>query len=298
MDGANAASAASTSRASSLGLRVASVAVLIPLIVGGVYLSAWVVVGLVAVSTVIGILELFGLFRVGGYEPRTAVGLIIGLALCGAAVLQGYLPFDIGLAVVGATLVGSLIAEVARRDHGQGLVNWALTLVGAYYVGGLLLFFILLRRIETPLSGGWLGFLNIAPGAAWIYTVLAITWLQDTAAYFVGRAFGRHKMAPVLSPKKSWEGAIGGFIASILTAMIAVPTLGLPLHLALAALLGALCGVTGPLGDLAESLIKRQVGVKDSGQLIPGHGGILDRADSLFFTVATVYCFVLLTVQI
>ena len=298
MDGANAASAASTSRASSLGLRVASVAVLIPLIVGGVYLSAWVVVGLVIVSTIIGILELFSLLRVGGYEPRIAIGLTIGMALCGAAVLQGRLPGDLGFAVVGVTVVGSLIAEIARREYGQSLVNWALTLVGAYYVAGLLVFFILLRRIETPLSGGWLSFLQIAPGAAWIYTVLAITWLQDTAAYFIGRAFGRHKMAPVLSPKKSWEGAIGGFVVSILTALIAVPILGLPLHPALAALLGGICGVTGPLGDLAESLIKRQIGVKDSGQLIPGHGGILDRADSLFFTVATVYCFVLLTVQI
>jgi phosphatidate cytidylyltransferase len=298
MDGANAASAASRNRASSLGVRLASVAILIPLIVGGVALSVWGVVLLVVISVVIGLIELYALMRVGGHRPRVVVGISIGLSFCLVALLQEFLAFDAGLPLVGITLMGSLIAEVLRRDHDGSMTNWALTLAGAYYLGGLLSFFILLRQVDTPLQGGWLAFLNIPPGAAWIYTVLAITWIQDSAAYFVGKAFGRHKMAPILSPKKSWEGAAGGFIASILTALLASLILGLPISPLLAGLLGALCAITGPLGDLAESLIKRQVGVKDSGQLIPGHGGILDRADSLIFIVATVYCFVLLTVTL
>jgi phosphatidate cytidylyltransferase len=295
MDGANAASAASRNRVSSLGMRLASVAVLIPLIVGGVAFSVWGVVLLVVISTILGVVELYALMRVGGHQPRVVVGTLTSLSFCLAAILEGFLAIDIGLPLIGVVLIGSLMAEVLRRDHEASLTNWALTLAGALYVGGLLSFFILLRQLNTPLEGGWLAFLNIPPGAAWIYTVLAITWLQDTAAYFVGKAFGRHKMAPVLSPKKSWEGAIGGFVASILTALLARLILGLPISPLLAVILGALCAITGPLGDLAESLIKRQVGVKDSGQLIPGHGGILDRADSLMFIVATVYCFVLLT---
>lgn len=298
MDGANAASAASPSRASSLGPRLISAVFLVPLILGGVYLSVWSVVLLVALSVVLALLELYKIFQIGGYQPRITTGLLIGLAICAIALVEGLQPRGLALPLLGLAMIGSLIAELARRDHTGSLNNWALTIAGAYYVAGLLSFCILLRCLATPLQNGWLAMLAIPPGAAWLYTVLAMTWLQDSAAYFVGRSFGRHKLAPILSPKKSWEGAIGGFVTSTLTALLAAPLLGLPLHPALAALLGALCGISGPLGDLAESLIKRQIGVKDSGQLIPGHGGVLDRADSLLFTAATTYCFILLTVQI
>src|SRR5215213_8224490 len=104
--------------------------------------------------------------------------------------------------------------------------------------------------------------------------VMVVTWLQDALAYFAGRSFGRHKMAPTLSPKKTWEGAIGGLVASIGAGVACVALMGLPISLGAGALLGMVGGIIGPLGDLAESLIKRQVGLKDAGHLIPGHGGI------------------------
>jgi phosphatidate cytidylyltransferase len=188
-----------------------------------------------------------------------------------------------------------LIAELPPRDRQGSLEGWALTFAGACYVAWLLSHYILLRTLETPLAGGWLAGLHIQSGAAWVYVVLAITWMQDTMAYFVGSAWGRRQMAPYLSPKKSWEGAVGGIIASMLTALLAVPMLGLPIGYASAALLGVAGGLAGLGGDLAESLIKRQMDVKDTGSLIPGHGGILDRLDSMLFTAPVLYYLILLT---
>ncbi|MBX0328541.1 phosphatidate cytidylyltransferase [Oscillochloris sp. ZM17-4] len=294
MDGANAASADSPSRASSLALRVASVSVLIPIVVAAAwwYWSTTILVGL---CIVLGVVELNGIIRRGGYTPRTPVGLAVGLLVCAATAFQPSTSLDLSGAAIGLSILISLAYELLPRDRSDSLISWALTFSGAYYIGGLLSYFILIGQLDTPLRGGWLAMLHIPPGTSWIFLVLAVTWLQDTAAYFVGRAFGRHKMAPILSPKKSWEGAAGGFVTSILSALLAVAILGLPIGYADAALIGAAAGVAGPLGDLVESLIKRQIGIKDSGQLIPGHGGILDRIDSLLFTAPVIYYLILLT---
>lgn len=284
----------STNRGSSLGRRVASVTVLIPLIVAAA-LWYWATVALVAACVVVGIVELFAMLRQGGFAPRTNPGVATGLLLCAAAALRPLTAFDLtGLALsIGVAL--TLVYELLPRDRSVSLTAWAFTFTGAAYIGWLLSAFILLRQLDTPLRGGPLAALGLAPGTAWVILVLAITWLQDSVAYFVGRAFGRTKMAPVLSPKKSWEGFAGGLAASVITALMAVPLLGLPIGYLAAGLIGLVAGVAGPLGDLGESLIKRQVGVKDSGALIPGHGGILDRMDSLLFTAPVVYYGVLLT---
>ncbi|MEI8307453.1 MAG: phosphatidate cytidylyltransferase [Chloroflexales bacterium] len=296
MDGANAASADSPSRASSLALRVASVSVLIPIVIAAAWWP-WSTAILVGLCIVLAMFELAGIMRQGGYAPRLWVGLLISLTLCAAAALQPTITFDLSGAIICLSIIGSLTYELLPGDRSSSLESWALTFGGAYYVGGLLSYFILLGQIHTPLHGGWLTLLHIPPGTSWIFLVLAVTWLQDTAAFFVGRAIGRHKMAPILSPKKSWEGAVGGFVASALSAMLAVAILGLPISYTAAVLIGATAGVVGPLGDLVESLIKRQIGIKDSGQLIPGHGGILDRIDSLLFTAPVIYYLVLLTLK-
>ncbi len=294
MDGANAASADSPSKASSLASRLVSVSVLIPIVIAAAWWY-WSTAILVWVCVVIGIAELYGIMRRGGYTPRASVGLAVGLLICVATAFQPSTRLDLSEAAIGLSILISLAYELLPRDRSDSLLSWALTFSGAYYIGGLLSYFILLAQLDTPLRGGWLAFLHIPPATSWIFLALAITWLQDTAAYFVGRSLGRHKMAPVLSPKKSWEGAAGGFVTSILTALLAVAILGLPISYAAAALIGAAAGVAGPIGDLVESLIKRQIGIKDSGQLIPGHGGILDRIDSLIFTTPVIYYLILLT---
>ncbi len=124
----------------------------------------------------------------------------------------------------------------------------------------------------------------------WLAIALLGTWICDTGAYFVGRAWGKHRFFPQISPKKTLEGAIGGFV----TGVIAVALLGyglVRLNIAVGLILGVLIVLAATFGDLAESVIKRQVGVKDSGQIIPGHGGMLDRLDSLMFVTPLVYCF-------
>ncbi len=288
MDGASDASADLAKRPSSLSSRLASVAVLIPaIVVAGWWPPATALA--VAIAVILGIVELFALLRQGGFAPRLGPGIALGLALVLVAFLRPVIGYDLtGLALtLGVAL--TLAYELLPRDRSASLQSWALTFTGAIYIGWLLSTFILLHQIDAPLGRGLLAPLRIPSGTAWLFLVLAITWLQDSAAYFVGRSLGRTKMAPVLSPKKTWEGFAGGMAISVLTAVAAVPLLGLPIGYLAATLIGLAAGIAGPLGDLGESLIKRQLGVKDSGTLIPGHGGILDRMDSLLFTAPVVY---------
>ena len=294
MDSANAASAASPPNKSSLTSRVISALVLLPVIALLVWWSVWPVVAAVVVATVVGLLELYGAFAAGSYQPRTGLGIGIGLALVLVVALQPFVTFGLlPLALTGAILA-SLIAELLRPNHEGALPGWGLTLAGALYVGWLLSHFILLRQLTKPLLPAPLSLLGIEPGAAWVYLTLAITFLQDTTAYFVGRSLGRHKLAPALSPKKTWEGAAGGMVGAIAGSLAGILLLGLPISLGAGVLLGVVGGVVGPLGDLSESLIKRQVGLKDAGNIIPGHGGVLDRADSLLFTAPALYYLILL----
>jgi phosphatidate cytidylyltransferase len=290
MDSANAASAASPRNSGSLAQRLLSAALLLPLLIILVWWSVWSVAATVILATLAGLIELYGAFRQGGYQPRTLVGIGSALAITLAIGLQPMIGVDLLLPIVTLVIVVSLVVELAYPQQSGSLPSWGLTLAGAFYIAWLLSHFILLRALSAPaLHDSIFTPLGIQPGVAWIYYVCAITWLQDTSAYFVGRQFGRHKLAPILSPKKTWEGAAGGMIGAILTGIVCVWLLGLPITLLQGALLGVVGGVVGPLGDLSESLIKRQVGLKDAGTLIPGHGGILDRADSLLFTVPILY---------
>jgi phosphatidate cytidylyltransferase len=289
MDNANAASAASPVNKGSLTSRVISAFALLPVIAVLVWWSVWSVAAAVVVATVISLRELYDAFAAGHYQPRVGLGLCVALALVFSVALQPFVAINLLELVLTGSILVTLIVELPRHDHAGRLPAWALTLAGAIYIGWLLSHFILLRGLRTPLSSSIFTPLGIQPGAAWVYMVLAITFIQDTAAYFVGRSMGRHKMAPLLSPKKTWEGAAGGLVGSVTTSLVCIPLLGLPLTLGAGIVIGLVGGVVGPLGDLAESLIKRQVGLKDAGSIIPGHGGVLDRADSLLFTVPTLF---------
>ena len=169
-------------------------------------------------------------------------------------------------AVLIIAFVDSLFFEeqLARSPQRVGLA-----VLGVIYPGLLLAALVRLRQLDR---GEW-----------WIILAITVTWLNDTGAYFAGRAFGRRKLFPRISPSKTWEGAIGGAAGSILGALVvqhfwlpALPAWG-------AAAIGAGAAVLGPLGDLSESMLKRAFGRKDSGRLLPGHGGLLDRVDSLLF---------------
>lgn len=299
MDSANAVSERSLKAADrNLWQRVGSSLVLLPIVAiivwWGEPLVSLVVTGLALLS----LYELFRLFRAGGYRPRRAAGTAGLLLLIGAAALDAGFRLRVdwsGFALV-ATILLTLGAELPRRERQGSLINWALTLAGVVYIGWTFAHFVLLRAIAVPLLNTYapLHILRLQPGAAWIVFVLAINFLSDTGAYFVGRAWGRHRMTRYISPKKSWEGAAGGLATATLAGVGLVPLLGLPISLLAGALIGAAGSIAGQMGDLAESLIKRQVDIKDSGDLIPGHGGILDRVDSLLFAAPLMYYLILL----
>lgn len=280
-------------RGSSLASRLVSVSVLLPLMLLLVYLGVWSVLLVTITAIVICLFEFYRALRQAGYEPRFFTGTSIAVVFGLTAFLHHHGTFDFLGVVLSGSIILSFASELTRRDEQRSLENWSLSFTAAIYIGWLLSYYVLLRMLDTPLHQSWLSLLHIAPGAAWIYFVLAITWLQDAAAYFVGRAIGKHKMAPIISPGKTWEGALGGILAGAMAAMLAVFLLGLPIGYGTAFLLGIAGGSAGLLGDLAESLLKRRIGVKDMGNVMPGHGGILDRADSMLFTAPVLYYLIL-----
>jgi len=154
-------------------------------------------------------------------------------------------------------------------------------MAGILYLGWLLSHFVALRGLDA--------------GRNWVFFALFTTFASDTTAFFIGRALGRHRLALHISPGKTWEGAIAGVFGAIIISLCFIPPtpFSLPLNYGQAILLGLLVSIFGQLGDLVESLLKRNMGVKDSSQLIPGHGGFLDRIDSIVFAGVVVYYYVI-----
>jgi len=168
---------------------------------------------------------------------------------------------------------------------GMSFFRVVLITAGILYAGWLLGHLVALRGLDD--------------GRNWVFFALFVTFASDTAAFFIGRALGRHKLAPAISPGKTWEGAIGGILGAIIVSLFFTlnTPLALPLSWGQAILLGVLVSIFGQLGDLAESLFKRYTGVKDSGSVLPGHGGFLDRMDSVVFAGAVVYYYVVWVIQ-
>ena len=184
------------------------------------------------------------------------------------------------LAIVAAIVITlSLIVFPLRRRWREDIVPWAWTIAGVFLLGWTLSYFILLREVEN--------------GREWVVLTIFSVFAADTCAYFVGRAIGRHRLAPRVSPNKTWEGALGGLAGALLAASLIAYSLDIPTGLGQVLGLGALIAVVSLLGDLSESFLKRHVGAKEAGWLIPGHGGVLDRLDSVVFTIVAVYYYIL-----
>jgi len=263
----------------SVGQRTLTAIVGIPVVLACVWLGGWWAFAACALLVILGAYELHRMMLHEGYHPLIAISLALSLLFLIAAMVPQQRPLllEVGLAL--ALLVTFPLLFSRKRLDGA-MVDWSLTLSIAIYLGWPLSLIPLLRGYHLGLSNGFW----------WLITLLLGVWGFDTGAFFAGHFFGRHKLAPNISPGKTWEGVIGGLIFSVAAALLfTVRTMGVDWYLAL--VLGVLIGVAATLGDLAESLIKRQTHVKDSGQFIPGHGGILDRIDSMLFAVIVVYFF-------
>lgn len=276
----------------SVGLRWLTSLIAIPIVLLFVWFGGWWAFAGTAIVVVISTLELHNMLHHSGYHFMTPVSLGLSILILIAAMFprQQLLLLEIGFS---ASLLLSFPLLFFRKNLDGAIVDWSLTLVITVYVGFPMSFFLLLRGYDASVWQGFSGMWVYLPrGVWWLLMVFLGVWGFDAAAFFTGRSLGRHKLAPRISPGKTWEGVLGGFILSIAAALIlTVKPLGVPWYLAI--VLGILLGIAAVVGDLAESLIKRQMHVKDSGQFMPGHGGLLDRIDSLLFAVIVVYFFAL-----
>ena len=245
----------------------------------------------VALFSVLGASELYRAVRSRhDGEPTDILGFLGCIAFQIAAWTHSgerFKPYLPGLLML--LVISALIAELVKRRP-KPITNVSTTLLGAVYAGWLFSYLTLLRGtpdsspvLVPPLHGTTVG--------EWLVIYVSTsTWLSDVGALFIGRKFGRHPMAPEISPKKTWEGSIGGLLASLLLGgafgvFLHIP----PLH---AFILSLLCGMVGQVGDLSESALKRDLGLRDFGDLLPGHGGILDRIDSLLFAAPMAYYYI------
>ncbi|MFC2065487.1 phosphatidate cytidylyltransferase [Chloroflexota bacterium] len=228
---------------------------------------------LVAVWGLLAAIELYRMVAVAKVPSLACFGLIWTLLF----ILSPHFDYDfiIPLLLTSAIVLSMLLLVLHPNKKGT-FASWAWTMAGILYVGWLLSYLVALR---------------LDAGRDWVFLALFATFGSDTAAYFVGSILGKHHLAPRISPAKTWEGAIAGVFGAIMVSLATVAVLGLPLSYGHAILLGLLVSIFGQFGDLAESLLKRNMGVKESGKLIPGHGGILDRMDSVVLTAIVVYYF-------
>ena len=250
--------------------RLAIAAILLPIVLGIVWLGGWWLFGLVLLGGLLALHELYAMARslrpivLGGYAGLILT--LLGAQLGGTTWL---------LAGILSTFVAMLLVFFVSSARQNAVAGFAVTLLGVAWVGGGLAHFMLVRDI--PVDGRLL-----------VFTILITVFADDTAAFFVGRAIGRHRLAPVISPGKSIEGFIGGTVAGVAVTFFALYEQDV-VSTWESLVLGLVIALAATLGDLFESAVKRDLGVKDSGRLLGGHGGVLDRVDSLLWAGPAAY---------
>lgn len=269
------------SRFTNFAVRVVSAVILVLIIV---ILLWWgdipftVGIALVALG---GLWELYSTFSKHGYKPAMVLSIAAG---CSFPVIAYFLIDSQDLTPLAAALalyVPILFAWcLVRRGSDSPTTDISISLLGVVMVGFCLSHFVLMLGLDV--------------GISWTlpFTIIVLVWISDAVAYLAGSAFGRHKMAPSVSPGKSWEGFISSVVAVFIVAYVLYLTVDRTwLSLGVAMELAVIVNVFAPLGDFSESLVKRELGIKDMSSLIPGHGGIMDRFDSMFFTAVVAYYF-------
>ena len=228
---------------------------------------------MVSLAVVLGFVELSRLTQTNTSISETSINIILAWLLCFSSLKPNWLDLNL---VISLAVVLPFLMAIVRRDPPSAIPNISSALLGIMYVGWLFgRHLILLRQMQH--------------GLQLIVLLISITWSGDIGAFLIGRRWGKHKLIPAISPGKSLEGYIAGIVFACATAMLIHIWLLQDVQLLHIIILGAMLTVVGQLGDLAESLLKRAANVKDSGSVMPGHGGILDRCDSMIFIAPALY---------
>ena len=253
--------------------RVLTSAVLIPFILWTVLLApAWVFSLVVALVAAICYREFSGIARSAGFGEIPLLGYVAGLAIL-------FAPFQYAILIATLAILLALTVSLRSANLSAAFPQAAMLAVGILYIFGA-------WKTAIPLH---------ALNPWWLVFGLALNWIGDTGAFYVGRRFGAHKLAPHVSPAKSWEGAAASVFVSVIFGALFLPRLIPGVGVPRAAVLSVVVNIVGQFGDLAESALKRGAGVKDSGALLPGHGGLLDRVDSSLFALPVLYAVLLIT---
>lgn len=267
------------SAVTNLQKRLASAFVLLPLVILATWFDkpiAWLTLG-AAIWGGLALLEFYTLVR--KYDPLITPLTVFGVIWAVAVIISPHLTGEVvHPAVFSIGITASLIWLVFRRDKTTAFASWVWTLAGVMFTGFLLSHLVALRLLPD--------------GAGWVFLALFSVFASDTAAFFVGSIFKGRRLAPSISPHKTWSGSFGGIGGAMIASPIIAMLFNLPLSIWHAVLLGLAISLAGQLGDLVESLFKRNVSAKDSGNSVPGHGGCLDRMDSVVFGVVVVYYYV------
>jgi phosphatidate cytidylyltransferase len=275
---------------SELARRTLFAVVAIPIVLGVIWVGDAALAALLAIAAALAAWEFFRLAERGEYAPLGAIGIGVAaiLPLVAHAQRRGVVTPSVTWAVL-AVLAILAVALVARGPARRPIGAVAVTVLGVVYTGGLLSYAYILRYHRFTNYA-----LGAEAGAVLLLLPVLLTWTSDTGGYFVGRSFGRHKLLPSVSPGKTIEGAVGAVVLCAIVAWVymryvLVPYAQLALTPVSAALFGIGVSVAVQIGDLVESLMKREVAVKDSSHLVPGHGGVLDRLDGMLFALPVAY---------
>lgn len=259
-----------------LAVRLATAAILIPILLVALWAGGPVLIATLGIVVLIAAAEVSDLLRRAGLPVHTVVVAGVALLAVVDAAYSVFRPEGAPEAWFVLLVLGAVVPALFERDMHQAVLSWAGTTLAALYAGLLAFLLRIPLTVDDPLAGGPL-VESFDAGRAWLLVLVIGVWAYDSAAYATGMLWGRGRFFVHISPRKTWSGAAGGSLGAVFACAGLGAVIGRPLE---GAGLGVLIALTAPLGDLAESVLKRAAGVKDSGQLFPGHGGMLDRVDS------------------
>ncbi len=262
--------------------RVGAGVVFVPLFILITRAGGFAFLALIDLVIVLGMLEFYGMMRAKGMHPYRGIGVLSGITLSTYIFFRSGQYANFVFTFIVIALMG---LELARKDNRRAVYHVSTTIFGIIYVAYLSCHFVLLRELPNQVG------VPYSQGASFVFLVFAVTWASDTGAYTIGSFFGKHTILPRVSRNKTWEGALGGVLFGAAAGYLASITFAGYLAAWEGVVMGVLASLVGLLGDFFESMLKRDAQIKDTSHIIPGHGGVLDRFDSLLFTGPLIYYF-------